>query len=286
MLVMNKPYFPAKDRSFWYSESSRYPLLYLAWGTRNFHRQPIPITTHQGWVVAIIEEGNPLLDTGTRLIQTSPGSLIIIPAGDKSGWQMQDDRECRFLLWMWDSALPTIPNNQKTHIKLSKKEREVCKQHHEMCRKEVFSPDSWSKLYLDGCFRLFCSIIARVSKAPQSNSEREIKAVAATNWLQENINSQQPVARLCDYLNISQSSLYRLFQKKFNMSPKNYIHITRMELGKKMLEEHNLAIKETSFSLGYKHPNDFSRAFQKHFGKTCSSFKKTPMVHANDQEAV
>ena len=33
-------YLPARDRSFWTAAGAPLPLLYLAWGTRDFHRQP------------------------------------------------------------------------------------------------------------------------------------------------------------------------------------------------------------------------------------------------------
>lgn len=283
MLSMNELYFPAKDRSFWYSDSPQFPLRYLAWGTRNFHRQPIPITRHSGWVVALIEQGSPLLASESSLIQTSPGSLVIIPAGDRSGWRMDDDRDCKFLLWMWNAALPSIPDDRKTHIKLSKKERQAFKQHHELCRQEVLALDVWSQLHLEGAFGMFCSITARAHKAPQSTTDNQSKVIAAASWLLENINSQQPVARLCDYLNISQSSLYRLFKEHYAMSPKQYIHITKMELAKKMILDRNLSVKETSLSLGYNHSNDFSRAFRQHFGTSCADLKK---AHAAANQAL
>ena len=101
-------YLPAKDRSRWVSPSENLPLQYLAWGARNFFEEPIPKSAHYGWVVAVILEGKPTLQTEHTEIQLSPGSIVTIAPSQISGWTSPENANCRFLLWVWQDS-PNIP---------------------------------------------------------------------------------------------------------------------------------------------------------------------------------
>lgn len=70
---------------------------------------------------------------------------------------------------------------------------------------------------------------------------------------------------LCDTLNISSPTLYRLFMNHTGMSPHSYIQYYRIEQAKKMLEA-GATVKATASSCGYENALYFSRAFKKMVG--------------------
>jgi AraC family transcriptional regulator of arabinose operon len=90
----------------------------------------------------------------------------------------------------------------------------------------------------------------------------------ADAWMAAHLDSKEPVARLCDYLNISQSSLYRRFRKEAGISPLERFQQLRMTEAKRLLAGGGSTVKEIAFDLGYAHFNDLSRAYRKHFGKS------------------
>ena len=80
-------YLPARDRSFWTAEGEPLPLLYLAWGARDFHRQPIPVSRHEGWVCVLIEEGAPTMVVRRQAVRMPAGTLALIGPDCPFGWK-------------------------------------------------------------------------------------------------------------------------------------------------------------------------------------------------------
>ena len=78
-------------------------------------------------------------------------------------------------------------------------------------------------------------------------------------------NTTLSVNTLCDTLNISSPTLYRLFMNHMGMSPHSYIQFYRIEQAKKMLEA-SATVKATASSCGYENALYFSRAFKKMVG--------------------
>ena len=102
-----------------------------------------------------------------------------------------------------------------------------------------------------------------VNSVPVSELVRQADA-----WMAAHLDSKEPVARLCDYLNISQSSLYRRFRDEAGVSPLERFQQLRMNEAKRLLAGGGSTVKEIAFHLGYAHFNDLSRAYRKHFGKS------------------
>jgi transcriptional regulator GlxA family with amidase domain len=84
----------------------------------------------------------------------------------------------------------------------------------------------------------------------------------AMEWLQKQIGATNPVQALCDYLQVSASTLNRLFYAHLGCSPQAHIHAARMEYALELARNH--PIKEIAFLLGYKHSNDLSRALSRY----------------------
>jgi len=120
---------------------------------------------------------------------------------------------------------------------------------------------------------MFQSLIERSSQQASDKEHESARYKIALQWFSEHLDSKQPIARLCDYLNISQATLYRLFRTQANRSPLDCFKYQKMDRAKELILGTDLSIKEIAFELGYDHFNDFSRAIKKHFKITARELR-------------
>lgn len=261
-------YLPASDRSFWTSAGrAACPLLYLAWGARDFARQPIPPSRHEGWVAVLIEEGGPTLLVKRREVRMPAGTLALIGPECPFGWTGASTGSAKFLLWMWRGlAAPAAAGAYLTRT-LARPDRRSFALLHDLCRREVLRPPGPTDVYLDGCRILFEATMQRALLDPSAADSSASRLVdLARTWLAAHLDSREPVARVCDYLNVSQSTLYRVFAAACGESPLAWFHRTRMEKARELIVDRRQPVKATAYALGYQHSNDLSRAYRRHFG--------------------
>jgi AraC family transcriptional regulator of arabinose operon len=265
-------YLPARDRSFWQADDEAQPLLYLAWGARDFHRQPIPASRHEGWVCVLIEEGAPTMTVRGQAVRMPAGTLAIIGPDCPFGWKGAASGGTKFRLWMWRSFAGTggRMDLRASYVSrlLSRHERQPFLQLHDLCRREVLRPAGPAASYLEGCRILFDTMIQReLLERREPGGPASDPVALARAWIEAHLDSREPIARLCDYLNVSQSTLYRVFVLAVGCSPLAFFHRARMERARELLGSSTLSVKEVAHALGYEHANDLSRAYRRHFGE-------------------
>jgi AraC family transcriptional regulator of arabinose operon len=268
-------YLPERDRSFWKNDAkNEVPLLYLAWGTRDFARQPIPASCHEGWVCVLVEDGCPTMNVRNQQIRVPAGTMALIGPECPFGWKGSPSGPAKFRLWMWRTLdlgnLGSLASNYVVS-RLGRNERESFLLLHELCRQEVINTSGAENAYFKGCQAIFEVTLRRVlADDPQGREQSRKIADLAKRWMREHLDSAEPVARLCDYLNLSQSTLYRLFKIEIGVNPAAYFHQLRMEAAKAMVKAGEMSVKEIAFQLGYSHFNDLSRAYRRYFGRSPS----------------
>jgi AraC-type DNA-binding domain-containing proteins len=91
---------------------------------------------------------------------------------------------------------------------------------------------------------------------------------------------------LAKKLNISQSSMYKKVKDITDISPNDFIRITRLKKGAALISEGVLSIKEITYLIGYSSPTYFSTCFQRQFGVTpteyAKSLKESSIKQVND----
>lgn len=266
-------YLPARDRSFWKSGGdARFPLLYLAWGRRDFHGQSVPVSTHEGWVCVCIEEGTPTILLNNRATTLSAGQVVFIREDCPFGWQQAGQGSCKFLLWMWrrplHPELTALPPDASAIHKIPAAQRPLWKQLHALCREEILWHDKFSTGWLASCQQQMEILLLRLLKPDPEENPPARRVALALAWMRQHPDSQEPVARLCDYLSVSQPTLHRLFTSQTGASPLTHFHRSKMERARELLANRDTSIKEIAFALGYQHFNDFSRAYRKQFGQS------------------
>jgi AraC-like DNA-binding protein len=265
-------YLPPAGRPRWLPrDPDAWDLLYLSWGQRWFGDSPIPVAMHDGWVYVAILEGAPMFVTQDGARKVPAGSALVIHPDCAYGWTDKPRRSCRILTWLWRSA-PALASLQPATggFRCFEADRATLRRLaalHANCVREVATPDEVAVLSLHCArFELDIALARAQNRPPEVDSRYRMKL--AMEFLRNNPAEREPVRRLCEYLQLTPAALNALFRQHSGESAKSFLLRWRMELARAKLRDERLPAKQVAFELGYRHANDFSRAFKRFFGVT------------------
>jgi AraC-like DNA-binding protein len=247
-------------------------LQYLSWGKRRFGESGVPISMHHGWIYCLVLQGNPILRLVSKAIRVQPGQILVLGPDCASGWAASTvDSVAELLTWVWNGA-PRCPGLGATAdgVQTFHADRALIRtlqQIHSLCRRELEKPDALSALALEE-LRFRMDVAISRFKAPNPRPpEAVLRLELALRWLAQNVRERNPVAPLCEYLQVSPVTLNRLFRMHLHESVTSYHTRICMERASQLLKKDGVAVKEVAYELGYLHANDFSRAFKRFTGR-------------------
>jgi len=256
-------------------------LSYLSWGKRHYGLFEIPAVRHKGWVYTLIQSGSPILVTPRKRTTIKKNQLVLQGPDFQTGWSDLGKRACQQITWVWRET-PTIPNlslSQNSFHKFSISEETAAQffEIHLKCRREIAHSDSYSPSILKLCHEWMDLELGR-NNTPL-NSIPQTRFTYATAWLQQHWQEAGAVTKLAEYLQVSISTLGVIFKANAGITVAGFIHQKKMERALKLIEEGTLSKKQIAFELGYRHANDFSRAWhqwKRREQKTLSDHSKRP----------
>ena len=279
VMILPPPQCPS-----WFREESD-DLLYLGWGQRMFHEHRIPITRHPGWAYLVVLAGRPQLTLMDRLIDAPTGTLFLKGPDCASTWTDAPNQTSKILSWIWCEG-PT-PATPKTLLRMGRADRDVLTrldQLHHDSRREVAISDRHSGVALKSIRQTLDVEFMRVLHRDPKLAVAERQVTWAVRWMQQHLENRQPVKALCEYLDIAAADLTVLFVKQVKQTPFTYFQNLRMERARSLLLDGQQA-KTVARALGYKHPNDLSRAFQRHFGHSIRTELADAIIEAADGQS-
>jgi len=201
----------------------------------------------------------------------SAGDFLIVGPDCASGWTDRPDAVSDLFVWIWRteprcSEFAIDPASYRRWTIGTRLWRRL-EQLHELCRQEVERPDELTKLAIEQLHIAIDVTAARLIRPKSQPPEPSVRMELAIRWMAQNLAERNPVSDLCDYLQISPATLARMFQTHHGESPATYHQRLKMARAQEMLGNDRFSVKEIAYSLGYKHPNDFSRAFKQFTGK-------------------
>lgn len=104
-------------------------------------------------------------------------------------------------------------------------------------------------------------------------------------WLQDHLESQQGIDDLANRLGYSTSQVRRRFKQCFGLSPSTYRDILRLEKAARLLAFTPCSIADIAARCGYRNHSAFSRAFQRHFGKSPRQFRQKQRQRQRSRDA-
>ncbi len=117
----------------------------------------------------------------------------------------------------------------------------------------------------------FLSRLAMLKQEPEENS---MLFQLAKSRLASNFEKNLKIADLAAELNVSQSTLERMFVKHLKMTPREFRSRSRLEQAKQLLRYDELSIKEISYKLGYCHQFHFTNEFTRLTGQSPAKFRR------------
>lgn len=120
---------------------------------------------------------------------------------------------------------------------------------------------------------LLCRIFALAYEETGHSSGEKPLMTQAIQYLDKHLSDADfQVEKAAQKLHISPVYLRRLFHKKLQMSPKQYLLQKRMEKAKSLLEMHYFSVSEVADQCGFSNPQYFSVVFKKHTGMTPTQY--------------
>lgn len=132
------------------------------------------------------------------------------------------------------------------------------------------TPYAWRKM-----FAVICDILAFAGGSNQEATlENRILAetirICKENFQNPNLN----VNSLAEHLNVDRSTLLRIFRKKMDMAPSEYLGQLRVQNAVTLLKQSRFPIREIAERSGYPDVNYFCRVIKNYTEKTPSELRK------------
>lgn len=102
------------------------------------------------------------------------------------------------------------------------------------------------------------------------------KLIEAKEILTQQIESPPTISQLSKLIGLNEYKIKKGFKEIFGTTVFGYIHLSRMNLAKRLLLGTDKLAKEIAYEIGYSSPQHFSKAFKKEFGNTPDSIRNFP----------
>lgn len=261
-------YRPPKGHPLcWVFKAKPVELAYLSWGHRWYGDAPANARPHDGWHYFVVLAGTPLLHINGRVMPTRPGLVSLAHPECVVGHSDQPGEQCEMLTWVWRSPpahSALRPEEAGTLLlTLDRAGLRQMKKLHLQCREAVAHANERSQLQMRAA-RLQIDLCLLERREHHQAADEDFRLELAVDFLRNHLSEPEPVKGLCEYLHLSESSLKRLFHTHTGGSPKEFALAWRMRWAQDQLAKPGSSVKAVAYALGYRHANDFSRAF-KHF---------------------
>ncbi len=129
---------------------------------------------------------------------------------------------------------------------------------------------------LQGLLYEFFAVMARNAQLEgEARKQKEsIYVQQAINFVRNNFSRGIGVADMAGHVCISRSYLYKLFQEKLGMSPKQFLTQFRINRSKDLLAVTDLSVEGVALSCGYEDALVYSKTFKKATGMPPSLYRR------------
>ena len=256
---------PPPGRPSWGGQGNL-PLIYLGWGRRDFAKNPLPVHYDRGTNYFILVSGEIVLSVGNEQKVVQGPNAILIDSDCRFGITQKRRETVSILVWVWKDR-PQLPELQITEgasrtLDLRDSSLDALKELHSRCRKEIAVSDSALPFTLNALRQLVEVEILRATRTAAATGD--LRWELAHSWMMNNLSIHTPVPSLCDYLGMSPSALHRFFRSQAGLSPGAYFRNLKWQEARRLVENEGWQVKAAAYHLGYRHPNDLSRALLAH----------------------
>ncbi|MEQ9441369.1 MAG: AraC family transcriptional regulator N-terminal domain-containing protein [Cyclobacteriaceae bacterium] len=244
--------------------------------------------SHHGLVITSMVRGRKVMHYGNApSFDFLPGSTLIVPDGVSMRVSFPDAGEqtpvqCATLTLDWDVVDQTLQFlNEHYPRKHQPWELEFSRYHFinnrplaesinrliAISMEEEVSKDALADLALK---TLLIRVVQTQREYDHSTPEldKPNELLLIEKYIRNHLAEKMSIDDLCDQANLSKSSLFRLFNAHYEMSPVSFINQQRIHFAKKLLNNPDINISEVCYRSGFNNVSYFDKMFKKVCGKT------------------
>lgn len=133
--------------------------------------------------------------------------------------------------------------------------------------------------YQKETYSLLYSLINEFPLTLSNSSElKNSYELIAKNYINQNFQKDIKIADLSDYIGVDRTYLYRLFKRRYGISPQEYLIRLRLEKSCEYLWTTNLMIKEIVNLVGFSDTFNFTKKFTEFYNISPSEYRKRRRV--------
>lgn len=166
----------------------------------------------------------------------------------------------------------TNVKNKEPIIEKTKKLSHVVNYEKAMTLLSSIKCQSPSKIKAEAKILEICSIYFIAGE--MISSKNDLIIYKALDYIESHADRNFKVETLCEYLHISRTQLYILFNREKNMGVMEYIREVRVKRAIEYLKENIYSIKEIAYMTGFNDSNYFIKSFKKITGRTPKKYQK------------
>lgn len=259
------PAYSPPEGGIGWNDSLGSPLIYLAWGTRRYGKTPLPPRKREDWIYVAPKNGSPIVSLNGRRHRLCAGNCLLIAPGCRTEYHDKPSGRCSIQTWVWNETPHfselSPPYGGYRILRLTDDQSRELSRVHEDCRREVRAPDPRTPFALATLHRRLDLCLIREHPPVRGGARsRATRLQLALDWLKEHPEKHAPTGGLTEYLQISPASLRRIFREGLGHGPREAALRLRLKEARRLIEEEKWSVKEVAHQLGYRHPNDLSRA--------------------------
>lgn len=256
-------------------------LRYLAHGTRDFVKWPVPPVPRLNWEFYIATFGccAPVFPDG-QSPAPRPHTLWVLPAHLTYGWK-GDGKPCERVVFHFGSVpgeLAESLNNQRfLAVNLSNEEIDAFKSLAQTVETHLKRPHRYSRLYFERAL-LDLTLVALKDHPTQSQvplaqkaSDRVERAIA---WYIVNMSRNPTIEEVAQHLHISTPHLRRHFKEVKRTTPHATFRALQIRRATELLSTSADTLDVIAERCGFQSVTDFSRVFRKEMKTTADNWRK------------
>ena len=109
-------------------------------------------------------------------------------------------------------------------------------------------------------------------KKQEKKSQEELERCIA--YIHEHYQEKLTVRRLAEEINVSEPSLYRIFQNGMSLTPVTYIHAYRVHMACALLQDPRRKVSDVALESGFSNLSNFYRTFENHMKMSPREYRK------------
>lgn len=229
------------------------------------------------FVIHFVLSGKGIFSIGGKTYELERGSGFLIPPGELAFYQADEDEPWTYI---WVGFGGNKAQKYIDDIGLSSRVPIFHLKEHEAlyaCVRDMMEHNTYgvaNELRRVGQLYVFLSLITK-ENAVEKDVEKDNQYVKrAIGFIQSNYHIPIKVMDIADYVCINRSYLYSLFQESTKMSPHQFLSRYRITKSAELLLTSSLSIESICYSVGYKDPFVFTKAFKQAIGMSPTMYRK------------